>query len=380
MLQYIILLLLLSYDLDITLCQQQQQTPIVGHLFVIMFENQSFKNVLSDSNWAEISSKGLTLTNMYALTHPSQPNYIAQLAGDMFTEQYGNYRDSNVDIDAINIIDLLEQQGITWTAYAEDYEPLDNGMCNTVANINHRYYRKHVPHMSFIDISTNIDRCQKIVNAKRLDDDIANNNLSQFIYYTPNILNDCHDTGYTFCGQYLAAWLYNYWQKLPADTLIILAYDEDDYTQNNKIANILLGPYIDANTTDNTYFNQYSFTRLFEDLYHLPSLNRNDVSVSSLYQLIKPLSNERITKFKQVVSTLNKVDYPVPNFVQRNYMTIIIASVVASVLMGLLLVVCIGLYCYRRYKKNKTIEHTMLLDDSNDRSDASNVSSDLYEV
>lgn len=40
--------------------------------------------------------------------------------------------------------------------------------------------------MSFTNIS-NTTRCDNIVNADQLDKDIANNEVPQFVYYTPDV-------------------------------------------------------------------------------------------------------------------------------------------------------------------------------------------------
>lgn len=50
-----------------------------------------------------------------------------------------------------------------------------------------KYARKHNPFISFKNISGNKQRCAKIVNSKQLDKDIANNNVPQFVFYTPNV-------------------------------------------------------------------------------------------------------------------------------------------------------------------------------------------------
>ena len=361
-----ILITLCIYILYIT---DVTSVPLVGHLFIIMFENQAYDDVINDMYWSKLATYGLTLTNMYALTHPSQPNYIAQLGGSMFIDEYGNYRDNNIDIDALNVVDLLEQKDITWRAYQEDYVPLENGMCNPANNINNRYYRKHLPHMSFIDINTNIQRCQNIVNSAQLDIDLQNHLLPQLSYYTPNILNDCHDTGYEYCGQWLSAWLNEYWELLPDDTLIILAYDEDNGKHQNKIANILLGPYIVPNTTSDEYFTQYSLTRLFEQLYDVPSLNRDEINVNSYYDLLHPITSDSVKRNRQLISQLQNIPYPVPTFWQLHKHMQIVLYIVLAVLL-IIAVLATLIYCgVKRYRISKDADRKQLMDSRNELSD-----------
>lgn len=50
-------------------------------IFVLIFENTDQALALAEPNFASLLSRGLLLDNFYATTHPSQPNYIALVAG-----------------------------------------------------------------------------------------------------------------------------------------------------------------------------------------------------------------------------------------------------------------------------------------------------------
>lgn len=50
-----------------------------------------------------------------------------------------------------------------------------------------KYARKHNPFISFKNIQTNPERCAKIVNADVLDEDIKNDTVPQYVFYTPNV-------------------------------------------------------------------------------------------------------------------------------------------------------------------------------------------------
>ncbi len=52
-------------------------------IFVLIFENTDRADALADPNFASLLPRGLLLDNFYATTHPSQPNYIALVAGDL---------------------------------------------------------------------------------------------------------------------------------------------------------------------------------------------------------------------------------------------------------------------------------------------------------
>jgi hypothetical protein len=49
-------------------------------IFIVQYENQPYFLVSRDPNFIKYAKKGVLLTNYYAVTHPSQPNYLAQSA------------------------------------------------------------------------------------------------------------------------------------------------------------------------------------------------------------------------------------------------------------------------------------------------------------
>jgi len=64
-----------------------------------------------------LQKQGILLTEYYGLTHPSQPNYLASVAGDYF----GLNHDGVVDIpqNISTLVDLFEDKGIDWRGYFE---------------------------------------------------------------------------------------------------------------------------------------------------------------------------------------------------------------------------------------------------------------------
>jgi hypothetical protein len=58
-------------------------------------------------------SIGTLQTNYFAETHPSLPNYIAMIAGDYF----GIRSNNPVNLNYSNVVDLLEDRGLTWIIY-----------------------------------------------------------------------------------------------------------------------------------------------------------------------------------------------------------------------------------------------------------------------
>src|SRR5579864_989681 len=77
------------------------------HVFVIMMENTGYNALIGNANapWTNAAAQRYGLAaNYFGVTHPSQPNYIAATAGS----NLGVVADTNVNIDATNIVDQVE--------------------------------------------------------------------------------------------------------------------------------------------------------------------------------------------------------------------------------------------------------------------------------
>ncbi|KAK9384510.1 hypothetical protein V1515DRAFT_582858 [Lipomyces mesembrius] len=138
---------------------------------------------------------GRILANYYATTHPSQvsrqnhvqPNYFAHISGT----SYGWNSDSPANItgaDSFTIVDLMEEKGISWAGYAEDY-PISQGCYTPYApeyangtEVPHSYVRKHFPFISMETIYTNKTRCNNLYNAKMFWQHLKENKLPRFVY------------------------------------------------------------------------------------------------------------------------------------------------------------------------------------------------------
>lgn len=186
------------------------------------------------------------------------------------------FGDGVYNLNKTNLVDLMEARGVSWKAYQEDlpYECYAGGNKGP-------YFRKHNPFISFDNVRENATRCAKIVHSDQLDLDLANGNLPQYSYYTPNINNDGHDTGLAFAGKYLDKFFSQRINKFPPGTLVFITWDEDDYLTNNQIQSIAIGSMIKPGTTDSTLYNHFSLLRTVEDNWRLGDLGRYDSTANS---------------------------------------------------------------------------------------------------
>jgi len=248
-------------------------------MFQIWYENAIWSDVLADPVFYGLSKQGQYLANFFAITHPSQPNYLAAVAGD--TE--GITGDGPILVDGIELVDLLEAKGISWKIYAEDYP----GNCYTGEySPQGAYVAKHNPFISFKDIIDNPARCAKIVNSDQLAIDVAADNLAQYSWYIPNTLNDGHDTNISYAGM----WTQGFLPPLLSNPsfmkgmLVVLTYDEAEYVNGsngltNQIYTVLLGGPgvpVTVGLSDYTLYSHYSLLKTSLVNWNLGSLRRYD--------------------------------------------------------------------------------------------------------
>ena len=133
----------------------------------------------------QLAGENTLLTQYYAVTHPSLPNYIAAFGGDTFGI---NSDCTNCFLQAPSLADQIEASGRTWRAYLEDMpRPCYVGRLRT-------YAQKHNPFIYFDPIRLDAARCDRsIVPLTQLDTDMAAGNLPNFIYIMPNLCNSAHD-------------------------------------------------------------------------------------------------------------------------------------------------------------------------------------------
>jgi acid phosphatase len=235
-----------------------------------------------------LASQGIALTNYWAVSHPSEPNYVANVGGDHF----GMDNDDFIAIPAnvSTVVDLLDTKSISWGEYQEDlpyagFEGFNSSNQETYAN---KYVRKHNPLIIFDSVAKNATRAAQIKNFTSFESDLAAHTLPQWFFITGNMTNDGHDTNVTFAASWARSFLTpllnnSYFMN---KTLIILTFDEiETYAAQNKVFAILLGGAIPTslqNTTDNTFYTHYSTLSSVSLNWGLPSLGRWDCMANVL--------------------------------------------------------------------------------------------------
>ncbi len=254
--------------------------PDFQNIVIVIFENKEFGSVIKNYHmpyFNKLAQAYTLLTQYYAVTHPSLPNYLAIIGGDTFGI---NFDCTSCSVNKQSLPDLIEASGRTWKTYQEDMpSPCFGG---TEAK---NYAMKHNPFIYFMPIRLNAQRCdQSIVPFTRLSADIAAGALPNFMFVTPNLCNDAHDCGVDVADK----WLQNFMDEImpPLNQggkpyLIVLTWDEGQGNHSccglpaqagGRVATILISPQAKSGFQDDTPYDHYSLLKTISAAWGLPYL------------------------------------------------------------------------------------------------------------
>lgn len=182
------------------------------------------------------------------------------------------------------------------------------------------YVRKHNPLISYGSITNNSSRLSKIKNFTEFYNDLNQHSLPQWMFITPNMTNDGHDTNIAFSGKWCKRFLEpildnEYFMK---NTLILVTFDENEsYDKKNKVWALLLGGAIDKshfNTSDNTYYTHYSELSTIENNWSLHTLGRNDTNINGNANVFQVLAQRSDYTNKYVDTENQYFNKPIPGY------------------------------------------------------------------
>ncbi len=249
--------------------------PGFRKVMIVIFENTDFEKALARPFFKSFAARGALLTDYHGVAHPSQPNYVALIAGDTL----GVIDDAHYDLDGRQLGDLLTAKGRSWGVYAENLR----GVCAR-ADRQGLYRRKHEPFISFMSVQKDAKACARIKPAAALDADIKAGRVPDFSLYIPNMNDDGHDTG----AAYADKWFARRFGPLLKDPrfmkgmLVVATFDEDDKREVNHIYTALVGAGVKPGSVSGARYDHYSLLRTVEDAFDLGTLGRNDAKAARI--------------------------------------------------------------------------------------------------
>ncbi len=249
--------------------------PLVGHVFLIVLENQSYSNIIGSvavPYLNDLANQYGLATNYFANQHASLGDYFILATGESAQlDQSGEF--SGV-ITADNVVRELVTAGKSWKSYAESLPSVGY----TGATV-YPYVKRHNPFAYFQDVVSTPAQANNIVPFTQFADDLANNHLPNYSFLLPNLLNDMHDcpAGGQNCpvADKLAAgdkWLRANIDPLiksqvfQDDGLLIITFDEAELGESTKgggqVATIIISAKGKAAYKSTTFYQHESTLRL----------------------------------------------------------------------------------------------------------------------
>lgn len=167
-------------------------SPRLEHVFVIMLENHSDDSVVGDPHTPFIT--GLARSYGHAVgfqgvTHTSQPNYIALTSGSNWWVN----QDSPLNrYPHRNIVDQLEEHGLTWVAYMESM-PKTGYLDSFWPNFkNALYVNRHNPFILYPRIRRSRDARRHIKPYSFFAAQMRREDVPNLVWISPNLCHDMH--------------------------------------------------------------------------------------------------------------------------------------------------------------------------------------------
>ena len=245
-----------------------------AHVAVIVMENEEYADLLAAPHIPYIHrlvATGALAAQMYAIAHPSLPNYLALSTGST----HGITDDcTDCSVPGGGLGGQLSAHGIPWRAYMEDMPR----PCFTGADAG-GYAKKHDPFIYADALRGNRRSCAQIVPLGRLSADERSGALPRFVWITPNLCHDMHDCDPASGDRFLAGLVPGLLKAMGPRSLLILTWDEGSsgngccrLAHGGHILTVLAGPAARAGARLGTPSDHFSTLALIEDLFRLPRL------------------------------------------------------------------------------------------------------------
>lgn len=332
---------------------QQGPIPRYRHIVQIMLENNGYGDVIGNPdapNINALASRYGLATDYFSVTHPSEPNYVADIGGNFFgikaDDQFyctralaktdPNCADATVDqtVKAESLADQLTAAGMTWKGYFQSLPPTPATYIKTGPRANGPYTFEYPSestalyaskHNPFLNFSGTQHAVANMVPDTQLGTDLEHDALPNFSLVVPNQCHDMHGTlgcivtphgrsgvGKRNIGLVSAADTYvgntvdevmasKQWQQ--GRNAIVITWDEDDYSDEGQrgtgccgfdpggghVAAIVITNKTVYPIRDATPSNHYSLLRSIEDAFGLPCLSHAcDRAIRPLTPLFDP--------------------------------------------------------------------------------------------
>lgn len=236
--------------------------PKPDHVVIVIEENHGYGQIIGnpDAPWVNaLAKRGMLFTQSYGVTHPSQPNYLALFSGST----HGVTDDAcPITLAGPNLASALQARGLAFIAYSEALPEAGSMVC-----ASRGYRRKHNPSANWPGLESTL------LPFSAFPADYSR--LPAVSLVVPDQDNDMHDGSIAQGDAWLKTNIEAYAQWAAThNSLLIVTWDEDDGTGENRIATIFTGAMVKPGASAQR-IDHYSILRTIEEMYGLPHANES---------------------------------------------------------------------------------------------------------
>src|SRR5271169_2139256 len=111
-----------------------EQLPQPAHVVVVVEENKSYRQIIGNMVAGyinQLANEGALFTNSFAVTHPSQPNYLVLFSGST----HGILNDQcPISVSGDNLASQLRKKGLGFGSYSESMPFVGYSACSSPDN------------------------------------------------------------------------------------------------------------------------------------------------------------------------------------------------------------------------------------------------------
>jgi hypothetical protein len=235
--------------------------PLSSRVFLLVEENHSFSDVIGNSAMPYLNglaTQYALCTQYYADAHPSLPNYFMLIAGRPET----NNNDFTGTVSDDNVVRELVKAGKTWRSYGESLPSTGY----TGGDV-YPYFKHHDPFVYLHDV-IGAAQANNIVPFSQFSADLASNNLPDFSFIVPNVLDDAHDGTLPAADQWLSTNIDPLIKSsaFQSGGVLIVVFDESEDSDlahgGGHVPFIIVGPQIKSGFRSSTFYQHESTLRL----------------------------------------------------------------------------------------------------------------------
>jgi hypothetical protein len=247
--------------------------PRFDHIVIVVMENKNLSAIIGRPDEApyinKLAANGAVFSNSFAVSHPSEPNYLALFSGSTQGVTSDNCPENFKN--APNLGAALISAGLSFAGYSESMPSAGYTGCGSEASLG--YTRAHNPWADFSNVPATSNN-----TFGRFPSDYTK--LPTVSFVIPNLCHDMHycsrDSGDNWVRSHLGS--YASW-ALTHNSLLIITWDEDGSLlgfggDNNKIPTIFYGAHVRAGTYSE-HISHYGVLRTIEDMYKLPRAGKS---------------------------------------------------------------------------------------------------------